>query len=91
MVAQDRALEVVPLGDFMDRALVRLDRAMCLAQDGDAVGATTCATDGLLALTAEQRRGIITGRAREILVMLPERERLSSSGRDLHELLNSYQ
>src|SRR5204862_2596882 len=33
--AQRRALELYPDSDFLDRTLVHLDRATCLANDGD--------------------------------------------------------
>ena len=39
--AQDRALQLVAPTDFMDRAFTELDRAVCLAKDGDAAGAVT--------------------------------------------------
>jgi len=34
--AQRRALELAPENDYTDRALIHLDRAICLAQDGNA-------------------------------------------------------
>ena len=64
LAVQDRALELTSPADFMDRAFVRLDRAACLLRDGDHSGAASFALECMLALSAEQRRGIIAGRAR---------------------------
>jgi len=69
-VAQDRALALIAAEDFTDGALVRLDRALCLLLDGDLNGAAECAVACLLALKPEQRRGIISGRAQELAVMV---------------------
>jgi tetratricopeptide (TPR) repeat protein len=88
VIAQDRALELVSESDFMDRALVQLDRAVCLSQDGDKAGAASYALNSMLALNAEQRRGIIVGRAQELLATLSERDRLTPAARDLQELLS---
>jgi hypothetical protein len=72
--AQDRALELVMPGDFMDEAFTQLDRAMCLAKDGDAATAVAHTTHTLLSLTESQRQGIIGLRARQIVEALPVRE-----------------
>ena len=85
--AQDRALELVAPGDFMDRAFTQLDRAMCLASDDDAAGATTYARDSLLSLSSVQRQGIIAGRAGEVLRALPPAQWTLPPARELHELL----
>jgi tetratricopeptide (TPR) repeat protein len=68
--AQERALELVPLGDYTDRTLTQLDRANCLVYDGDASEGTSYATRSLVNLTDQQREGIITLRACEIVAGL---------------------
>lgn len=85
--AQDHALELVAPGDFMDRAFTQLDRAMCLAIDGDASGATTYTLDTVLDLNEPERQGIINGRARQIIAALPARGRALPTVQDLHDLL----
>ncbi len=85
--AQDRALELVAPGDFMDRAFTQLDRAMCLAIDGDASGAATYTLDTVLGLSEPERQGIINGRARQIIAALPVHERALPLAQDLRDLL----
>jgi hypothetical protein len=85
--AQDHALELVAPGDFMDRAFTQLDRAMCLAIDGDASGAITYTLDTVLDLNEPERQGIINGRARQIIAALPARGRALPTVQDLHDLL----
>jgi tetratricopeptide (TPR) repeat protein len=85
--AQERALALVPAADFMDRALTRLDRAVCLARDGDASAAASEALDTLMGLSPEQRRGIISRRAEQLVARLPERRRAPSTARELRDLL----
>jgi len=62
---------VVAPTDFMDRAFIRLDRAMCLAAKGNATAASSYARDTLLDLSEAERLGIITGRARQIVAAMP--------------------
>jgi hypothetical protein len=57
--AQARAL--YPDSNFLDRALVRLDRASCLAHDGEPEAAMVSAGQTLLALTSEQRAALGRG------------------------------
>jgi tetratricopeptide (TPR) repeat protein len=52
LAAQERALAICPADDFTDRALTRLDRAACLAHDGDPTAAVAYATETLTRLTA---------------------------------------
>jgi DNA-binding transcriptional regulator YiaG len=86
-MAQDRALELVAPADFMDRSFTQLDRAMCLAVEGDAAGAATHARDTLLHLSAAERQGIICGRAQQIVHALPSRQRALPPVKDLSDLL----
>lgn len=85
--AQERALELCDPGDYMDQALTRLDRASCLLHDGDVTTAAGYAIDTLLNLDDQQRRGIITVRAEELLRSLPRQQRALQPVRELRELL----
>ena len=85
--AQQRALELAPPGDYMDRTLVLLDRAQCLAQDGELDGALSCVTGALGSLSERQRQGIITARARTALAALPPPQRALPAVRELRDLL----
>jgi hypothetical protein len=86
-VAQERALQLVAPNDYMDNAFTRLDRAVCLARDGDASLAASSAADALLALTDAQRQGIITVRAQQVIQAIPNSGRALAPVRDLHDLL----
>jgi tetratricopeptide (TPR) repeat protein len=86
-LAQERALELVAPADFMDRAFARLDRAMCLATEGDATEASSYARDTLLDLSQVERLGIITGRARQVVAAMPSATRTLPPVRELNHLL----
>jgi DNA-binding XRE family transcriptional regulator len=85
--AQERALATCPPGDYTDWALTRLDRASCLARDGDPVAAVIYATETLTRLSGEQSQGIIVGRGRELVRALPASYRAIPAVRELSELL----
>lgn len=85
--AQDRALELCAPGDYTDWAMTRLDRAACLADTGDHVGALEYASQTLENLTEPQRRGIIAFRGHEVLSALPAAQQALPAARDLEELL----
>ncbi len=85
--AQDRALELCPPADYTDWAMIRLDRAACMAQGGDAPAAVAYAIETLTGLTTEQRQGIIAGRGRELVQALPGAYRPAAAGREFEELL----
>jgi len=86
--AQERALELCPPTDFMDRALTRLDRASCLAHDGDTSTGMRYATGTLVNLSNQQRRGLITLRAHEIVAALPAEQQAHTAVRELRDLLS---
>lgn len=69
---QSRALELYPVGDHTDRALIHLDQAVCLATDGDPAGAAVLATDTIVNLPVEHRSALIIYRARELAATVPE-------------------
>ena len=78
----------VPPTDFMDRALTRLDRASCLAHDGDTSTGMRYATGTLVNLSNQQRRGLITLRAHEIVAALPAEQQAHTAVRELRDLLS---
>ena len=85
--AQERALKACPPGDYTDWALTRLDRAACLAHDGDPAAAVVYATETLARLSAGQSQGIITVRGRELVRALLVRYRSVPAVGELAELL----
>src|SRR5262249_25831180 len=89
--AQNRALELYPASDYLDRTLLQLDRASCLAYDGDVTGAMTHATQTLTRLSDEQLSGMILLRGGQVLDALSERQRALPAARDLHDLLMAAQ
>ncbi|GAA4471788.1 helix-turn-helix transcriptional regulator [Phytohabitans houttuyneae] len=85
--AQQRALELYPDSDYLDRSLVRFDRATCLVHDGDIASAMSIAVDLLLGLAHEQRSEMIVARGHRLLAQLTPRQRQIEPARDLRELL----
>jgi len=71
----------------MDRALIRLDRASCLAHHGDVDAATRQAVQTLAELTGQQRAGLIENRARQLFYELPQKHRARPAARELQEIL----
>ena len=86
---QDRALELCAPGDFMDRALVLLDRVECLIVDGDLTTAIALAKQTLSDLQPDQAQGIIVNRARETLRILPASETTRPDVVELYEIIRS--
>jgi transcriptional regulator with XRE-family HTH domain len=86
--AQQRALELCAPSDFMDRSFTRLDRAICLASDGEVSSALEYATETMSVLDDQQRRGIITLRGLELLNAIPGAQRRAlPAARALHDRL----
>ena len=85
--AQDRALVLYPTSDYLDRTLLELDRAHCLAYDGDATGAMTHAGQLLADLTDDQRSGLILLRGSQVFETLTKPQRALPSARDFRDLL----
>ncbi len=85
--AQEQALTLCPPADYTDRTLTQLDRATCLAHDGDISEATACAALALAGLTSEQRSGIISLRAHDIVAALPRRAEALPAARELRDLI----
>lgn len=86
---QDRALELCPPEDFMDRALILLDRADCLVVDGDISSAIELMLSTLQRLGSSQARGIIANRAHETLLTLPSSEIIRPAATQLREAIQS--
>ena len=85
--AQDRALKLCLPGDYTDWAMTRLDRAICMAYNGDTAAALSYAMETLAGLTETQRRGIITLRGYDLLNNLPAQQDAPEEARDFRELL----
>ncbi|MFD6421015.1 helix-turn-helix transcriptional regulator [Streptomyces sp. NPDC060198] len=81
-----RALELYPEADHMDRALIDLDLAMCLAIEGDAAGAAQRATTTVVGLPPSHRSALIIYRAADVAARVPE-ARAVSEVRVLREIL----
>jgi len=71
----------------MDRTMTQLDRAHCLAYDGDVTGAVAVTVEAMTPLNDQQRQGIIAVRVREIIAILSSKYRTLPAVRDLHDLL----
>jgi len=69
---QARALELYPVSDRTDRALIRLDQAMCLAADGDPAAAAQHATSTIVDLPPANRSALIIYRANDVAATVPE-------------------
>jgi tetratricopeptide (TPR) repeat protein len=83
----ERALELCPPEDYTDWAMIRLNRAACLAAEGDTDAALGYAAETLAALDGPKRQGIITGRARELLAALTPAQRASRVAREFRGLV----
>jgi tetratricopeptide (TPR) repeat protein len=85
--SQQRALELYPPEDYLDRALVGLDQATCLAHQGDAEAAAEAATRAMVRLTADQRAGLVAARCREVLTILDCQRAATPEVHELRDLL----
>ncbi|WP_229322245.1 helix-turn-helix transcriptional regulator [Streptomyces sp. UNOC14_S4] len=82
-----RALELYTPDEHTDRALVRLDQAVCMAADGDTAGAATHAAATLTALPPAHRSALIIYRAKELAASVPRTRQVLPEMRELHEVL----
>ena len=71
-----RALDLYPLSDHTDRALVRLDQAMCAAFSGNPASAADQAMSTVVELPEEHRTALIIYRARDVADKVPEARRV---------------
>jgi hypothetical protein len=67
--------------------MIRLNRAACLASEGDTDSGLAYAAETLAALDGAKRQGIITSRARELLAVLSPAHRASAAGREFRGLV----
>ncbi len=84
---QDRALELCMPGDYADWALIRLDKSTCLIYNGDVPDGLNYAMETMQSLSRDQRLGIITARAHQILNALSKDSRGLPAARDLRDQL----
>ena len=85
--AQDRALELYPPTDFMDRTLINLDRVACLIHDGDSQIGARQLVNALCDLPAEQLDRLVVARAEAIIGQVPASEINSPAVREAHDFL----
>jgi len=85
--AHERALQLYPASDYLDRSMIMLDRAACLARDGDTGGAAHHLVTTLSGLTPEQRSGLLLARASEVYHGVPAPLRGTTPVREVGELL----
>ena len=87
--AQERALAVCPPADYTDWALIRLDRATCLASSGEADTAAAYAAQTLAQVGGDRGQGIIARRGLDVLHAMPASYRASPAGRKFAELIHA--
>jgi hypothetical protein len=85
--AQDAALAAFGSHERLDPILVRLDRALCMVQDGDLAGGVDYACTLLLALPDAYRPSIVMRRATAIADAIPPARRTLPLVRTLHDVL----
>jgi hypothetical protein len=86
-LAQDVALSHYEPTAFLDPSLVRLDRAICLAKDGEIEEAARFATQSLMSLPQEHISPIVLQRARQVNAAIPSGRRGMTAVREFHEVL----
>jgi tetratricopeptide (TPR) repeat protein len=84
---QQRALELYPAEQRLDRALVALDRAECLTHDGQLAEGAGLAVETIEALPVEHRSALLLYRARDLADSVPTTDRRLPEVRVLHDLL----
>jgi transcriptional regulator with XRE-family HTH domain len=87
--AQERALALYPPTDFLDRALVHLDQAVCIALEGDASSAAARAYDTLAGLSPTRRTGLLSSRAWQVYDLLPASQRQRGPTGQLYDILTN--
>ena len=83
---QERALVVCPAADYTDWALIRLDRAICLASSGEPDTAAAYAAQTLAQVGGDRGQGIIARRGLDVLHALPASYRTTPAGHEFAEL-----
>lgn len=85
--AQDRALELYPRTEYMDRTLIHLDRVACLIHDGEIQIGSRQLVHDLCSLPAEHLDRLVVARAEAIIGQVPNSEIDSPAVRDAHDFL----
>lgn len=85
--AHDRALEIYPATQAINRAMVQMHRAACLVGDGHIGTGLRYATESLDALPAEQHSQLLYSVARRAVAKLPPQERHRPEANDLRDRL----
>jgi hypothetical protein len=85
--AQDDAIAAFGPGERLDPTLVRLDRALCMVNEGDITQGADYASAVLQQLPAEYRPVIVLRRAYAVADAIPAARRSAPVVRALHEVL----
>ncbi|WP_329585715.1 XRE family transcriptional regulator [Kitasatospora sp. NBC_01250] len=84
---QQRALELYPVEQRLDRVLVALDRAQCLSHDGRLAEGASLAVETIEAVPVEHRSALLLYRARDLADSVPTTDRRLPEVRALRDLL----
>jgi len=85
--AHEQALALYPKNEYLDPALVMLDRAECLIAGNDVPAATDWVTRALQGVGTEQRNSMIDNRARQVLSHVPAKAATLPAVRGLRGLI----
>ena len=85
--AHQRAMLLYPEDDFLDLTLVQLDWATCLIHEGEIPAAMERAVDAFILLSENQRQGLVTARAQELVRSLTPQQQATRAARTLRDLL----
>lgn len=85
--AHERALQLYPPSDYLDRSLIHLDRAACAARSGDGRSAAQQIIAVMTGLAPQQRSGLLQARAREVYHDIPAAQRTLAPVREVDDLL----
>jgi len=84
-----RALALYRPNEYLDPALIQLDRGICMATTGEADEACAHVSATITAAPAEHRTGLVAHYATRFLTQLPTSVQHSRHGRELRRLLKS--
>lgn len=85
--ALDHARDLYAPDEYLDRALIAMDTALCLLRVGEISVACRETEQHLLGLPPDHLTGIVVARARDVLHAVPARAAISAPARDLRELV----
>lgn len=87
--AHEQALSLYPQGEYLDPALVKLDRAECLIRNNDVPAAANWVARALNGVGPEQRNSMIDNRARQVLRHVPSSAATLPAVRELRDQLQT--